>query len=61
MSSISGASSSATYLYQMQQAAAAKQVENKALPTSSQQVQAAGNDPDHDGDSDGAGGIDTRA
>jgi hypothetical protein len=61
MSSVSSVNSSAQLLYQMQQAAALKQSGNAAATTASQQVQTAGSDPDHDGDSDGAGGIDARA
>ncbi len=60
MSGISSVGSSAALLYQIQQAASAKQGETKTNPTAGAQVQAANNDPDHDGDKDGAG-IDTRA
>lgn len=48
-------------MYQLQQAAAAKQGAMPNASTSTQQVQAAANDPDHDGDTDGAGRIDTKA
>jgi hypothetical protein len=61
MSSISSLSSSASLAYQLQQAGAAKQTQKPTTPTVAQQVQAASNDPDHDGDTDGAGGIDTKA
>jgi len=61
MSSISGVSNSAAMMYQIQQAAAAKQGATTKAPTPAQQTQAAGNDADHDGDTDGAGGIDTKA
>jgi hypothetical protein len=60
MSSISSLTSSAALMYQMQQAAATKQGGKAATPSPSQQVQSATNDPDHDGDTDGAG-IDTKA
>ena len=60
MSSISSVNSSAALMYQMQQAAANKQAGNAAASSPSQQVHSASNDPDHDGDSDGAG-IDTKA
>jgi hypothetical protein len=61
MSSISSVNSSAALMYQMQQAAAAKQGATPTAPNPSQQVQAAVNDADHDGDTDGAGRIDTKA
>ena len=61
MSSVSSVNSSAQLLYQMQQAAALKQSGNAAATTGSQPVQTANSDGDHDGDSDAAGGIDTRA
>jgi hypothetical protein len=61
MSSISSVSSSAALMYQMQQAAAAKQGATPNSPTPTQQVQAAANDADRDGDTDAAGRIDTKA
>ncbi len=48
-------------MYQMQQAAAAKQTATPTAPNPTQHVQAAANDADHDGDTDGAGRIDTKA
>jgi hypothetical protein len=61
MSSISSLNSSAALIYQMQQAAAAKKGGQAPPSAPSQQAQVASNDPDHDGDADGAGGIDTKA
>ncbi len=61
MSSISSVNSSAALMYQMQQAAAAKQGATPTAPNPTQHVQAAANDPDHNGDTDGAGRIDTQA
>jgi hypothetical protein len=61
MSSISSVNSSAAQIYQMQQAAAVKQGGHTAAANTNQQTQVASSDPDHDGDTDGAGGIDTRA
>ncbi len=48
-------------MYQLQQAAASKQGATPNAPNSTQQVHAATNDADHDGDTDGAGRIDTKA
>jgi len=61
MSSISSVNSSAALMYLMQQAAAAKQGATPNAPNPTQHVQAAANDADHDGDTDGAGRIDTKA
>ena len=61
MSSISSVNSSANLIYQLQQAAAAKQALKPTAPNPQQQVQTAQNDPDHDGDSDGGGGFNKTA
>ncbi len=61
MSSISSINSSANLIYQLQQAASAKQAAQPTAANPQQQVKSAQNDPDHDGDSAGAGGINTLA
>jgi hypothetical protein len=61
MSSISSVSSSAASMYHLQQAAVSKQGATPNASNSTQQVQAAVSDADHDGDTDGAGRIDTKA
>jgi hypothetical protein len=61
MSSISSVNSSTALMYQMQQAAAAKQAATPTAPNPTQHVQAAAKDDDRDGDTDGAGRIDTKA
>ncbi|HEV8002636.1 MAG TPA: hypothetical protein VGP63_22305 [Planctomycetaceae bacterium] len=61
MSNISSVNSSAALIYQLQQAAASKQGAKTTAPNPGQQVQAPANHADHDGDSDGSGGIDIKA
>ena len=60
MSAISGVSVSLPAVSQLVQSSASKLPQSNPAPKSSQASQKSGNDPDHDGDSDG-GGIDVTA